>query len=153
MDMFKSDDGKGRSWENEWCLRFHWRTTCLLVKKSVKIWTSSVVWGRWSVLSYFSRSVCYRKNLTALYVREGAWDLLIIISSAELMKLQLASQIPLCVCINMLWWLHLSSILSWETFLLSLFKRERGGKLRISSQFSLGGNVFKMTGKPIWQNI
>lgn len=79
-----------------------------------------------SLVVLISRSICYRKKLTALYVR-GAWDLLII-SNAELMKLQLASPILPCVYINMLWWLHLSSVLSWEIFLLSLFKRERGGE-------------------------
>lgn len=49
------------------------------------------------ILRYFSRSICYRKRLTALYMKEGTEDLLIISCSAELMKLQLASQILPCL--------------------------------------------------------
>ena len=153
MHRFKSGDSKGGSWGNEWGLWFHWRTTCLLEKQSVNIWMRSVMSGGWSVLNYFSRSctlqekanclVCERRSLRSAYHHFQCW----INETADCL-----SNSSLC-CINVLWWLHLSSILSWEIFSLSLFKKERGGELHISSHLSLGGCVFKMTGKPIWQHI
>lgn len=104
-----------------------------------------------SILRYFNRSICYRKRLTALYVKEGTQDLLIISCSAELMKLQLASQILPClyqhvVVIAFIIDINIGNILA-------LIKGERRGEFHISLLLSLGSCIFKMTGKPIWHII
>lgn len=134
-------------------MRFHWWTKCLLDQwicgSGISVCSLEGLWyiRCWSVLSYFSISICYMKKPSALDVREGAWYLLIFISGAQIMKFQHA---PPQDCINMLWWLCLSSVLSWEMFS-PLFKRRRGGKFHILAQLCSNGCIFKVLSKPILQ--
>lgn len=85
-----------------------------------------------------------------MYVKEGTQDLLIISCSAELMKLQLASQILLSLYQHVVVIAFIIDIKIGN--ILAFIKSERRGKFRISLLLSLGSCIFKMTGKPIWHN-
>lgn len=88
-----------------------------------------------SILRYFSRSICYRKRLTALYVKEGTQVLLIISCSAELMKLQLASQILPCLYQHVVVIAFIIDIKIGN--ILAFIKRERRGEFHYCSVWAV----------------
>lgn len=84
-------------------------------------------------------------------MKEGARDLLIISCSAEVMKLQLASQILPCLYQHVVVIAFIIDIKIGN--ILAFIERERRGEFHISLLLSLGSCIFKTTGKPVWHNI
>lgn len=84
-------------------------------------------------------------------MKEGARDLLVISCHAELMKLQLASQILPCLYQHVVVTAFITDIKTGN--ILAFIKRGRRGEFHISLLLSLGSCIFKMTGEPLWHNI
>lgn len=84
-------------------------------------------------------------------MKEGARDLLVISCHAELMKLQLASQILPCLYQHVVVTAFITDIKIGN--ILAFIKRGRRGEFHISLLLSLGSCIFKMTGEPLWHNI